>query len=100
MPTVEKAQEIVDTEKAAKLEKKILKDAFTLEDFYDQLQQVKKMGPLDQLLGMIPGIGSHIKNVQMDERALIRIEAMIIAPRDLKTGVKVNASGIRMPIST
>lgn len=74
---VEKAQEMVDAEQAEKLEKKILKNAFTLEDFYSQLQQVKKMGPLDQLLGMIPGIGSQIKNVQMDERALVRIEAII-----------------------
>jgi signal recognition particle subunit SRP54 len=74
---VEKAQEMVDAEKAAKLEKKLLKESFTLEDFYDQLQQVKKMGPLDQLLGMIPGVGAQMKNVQVDDRVLVRIEAII-----------------------
>ena len=74
---VEKAQETVDVEQAAKLEKKLLKDSFTLEDFYDQLQQVKKMGPLDQLLGMIPGIGAQMKNVSVDDHALVRIEAII-----------------------
>jgi signal recognition particle subunit SRP54 len=56
---VEKAQETIDQEKAARLEKKILKQDFNLEDFFDQLQQIKKMGPLDQLLGMIPGVGSQ-----------------------------------------
>jgi signal recognition particle subunit SRP54 len=74
---VEKAQEMVDAEKAAKLEKKFLKESFTLEDFYEQLQQIKKMGPLDQLLGMIPGIGAQMKNVQVDDRAFLRIEAII-----------------------
>jgi signal recognition particle subunit SRP54 len=74
---VEKAQETVDAEQAAKLEKKLLKETFTLEDFHEQLQQVKKMGPLEQLLGMIPGIGAQVKNVQVDDRALVRIEAII-----------------------
>jgi signal recognition particle subunit SRP54 len=74
---VEKAQETIDQEKAAKLEKKLLKQEFTLEDFYDQLQQIKKMGPLDQLLGMIPGIGSQLKGASVDDRSFIRIEAII-----------------------
>jgi signal recognition particle subunit SRP54 len=74
---VEKAQETVDAEQAAKLQKKLLKESFTLEDFHNQLQQVKKMGPLDQLLGMIPGIGAQVKNIQLDNRALVRIEAII-----------------------
>jgi signal recognition particle subunit SRP54 len=74
---VEKAQESIDGEKAAKLEKKLRKQEFTLEDFYDQLQQIKKMGPLDQLLGMIPGIGAQLKGVKVDDKSFTRIEAII-----------------------
>jgi signal recognition particle subunit SRP54 len=74
---VEKAQESIDSEKAAKLERKLRKQEFTLEDFYDQLQQIKKMGPLDQLLGMIPGIGAQLKGVKVDDNSFTRIEAII-----------------------
>jgi len=74
---VEKAQDAIDVEKAAELERKIRKEEFTLEDFFEQLQQIKKMGPLEQILGMIPGIGNQIKNVNVDEKAFIRIEAII-----------------------
>jgi len=74
---VEKAQDTIDQEKARKLEKKLLKQEFTLEDFFDQLQQVKKMGPLDQLLGMIPGMSNQVKNVKVDDRAFVRTEAII-----------------------
>ncbi|NIS38998.1 signal recognition particle protein, partial [Candidatus Saccharibacteria bacterium] len=48
-----------------------------LEDFYDQLQQIKKMGPLDQLLGMVPGLGKQLKNVQVDDKAFVKVEAII-----------------------
>lgn len=75
---VEKAQENVDHEKALKLEKKLRRAEFTLEDFNDQIQQVKKMGPISQLMGMIPGMsGKALGNIEMDDRALIHIEAMI-----------------------
>lgn len=74
---VEKAQETIDKEKAAKLEEKIRKAEFNLEDFRDQLQQIKKMGSLDSLLKMIPGIGRHLKDVQVDERNFVRVEAII-----------------------
>ena len=74
---VERAQETIDQEKAAKIEKKILKQDFNLEDFFDQLQQIKKMGPLDQLLGMIPGVGAHISSAQVDDRSFVSIEAII-----------------------
>jgi signal recognition particle subunit SRP54 len=74
---VERAQETIDEEKAAKLEKKILKQDFNLEDFFDQLQQIKKMGPLDQLLGMIPGVGSQLSGAQVDDRSFVSIEAII-----------------------
>lgn len=74
---VEKAQESIDVEKAQQLEKKLRKDQFTLEDFREQLQQIKKMGPLEQILGMIPGLGKQLKGARVDDRALIRVEALI-----------------------
>jgi signal recognition particle subunit SRP54 len=73
---VEKAQEAIDEKEARKLQEKLLKEAFTLEDFMDQIKQIKKMGPLEDLLGMIPGF-SKIKGIDLDERAMIRVEAMI-----------------------
>lgn len=75
---VEKAQQTIDQEQAEKLEKKLKRQQFTLQDFYDQLQQIKKMGPLDQLISMIPGIkGSLLKGLTVDDRSFIKIEAMI-----------------------
>jgi signal recognition particle subunit SRP54 len=74
---VEKAQANIDQVEAEKLERKLRKQEFTLEDFYSQLQQIKKMGPLDQLLGMIPGLGSQVKNVNVDDRSFVKIEAII-----------------------
>jgi signal recognition particle subunit SRP54 len=74
---VEKAQENVDIEKSKKLERKIRKSIFSLQDFLDQLQQIKKMGPLSELLAMIPGVGSQLKDADIDNKALARIEAII-----------------------
>ncbi|APF17568.1 signal recognition particle protein [Caldithrix abyssi DSM 13497] len=74
---VEKAQETIDQEKAAKLEQKLRKAEFDLEDFLDQLQQIKKMGSLESILRMIPGVGSQLKNAQVDEKNLVRVEAII-----------------------
>ncbi len=75
---VEKAQQVVDVEKAEKLEKKLRRQEFTLEDFYDQLQQIKNMGPLDELMKMIPGMGGKaMKGLKLDDRALIYTEAII-----------------------
>jgi len=75
---VEKAEETMSLEEAEKLEKKLRKEAFTLEDFYDQLQQIKRMGPLDSILSMIPGLGGKVmKGLQIDEKAMVRVEAMI-----------------------
>ena len=73
---VEKAQETIDAKEAAKLEKKILKESFTLEDFLGQIKQLKKMGPLEDIVGMIPGF-SKVKGIDLDERAMIRVEAII-----------------------
>ena len=76
---IEKAQETIDEKKAEELQKKLLKDSFTLEDFREQLQQVKKMGSLDQILSMIPGIGKLKlpKDFQANEKDLVRVEAII-----------------------
>ncbi len=74
---VEKAQETVDVEEAKKLEKKLRKESFTFEDFLSQLHQLKKMGPLQNLLEMIPGLSKQLKGVEVDDRGLVRIEAIV-----------------------
>ncbi|MDQ7063629.1 MAG: signal recognition particle protein [candidate division KSB1 bacterium] len=92
---VEKAQETIDQEKARKLEKKLRRAEFTLEDFYEQIQQVKKMGPLSQLIGMMPGMGGKaLKNIEVDDRALVRIEAIInsMTPEERRRPQIINGS--------
>jgi len=74
---VEKAQQQFDQEKAVQLEAKLRKQQFTLEDFLEQLQEVKKMGPLSQVLGMLPGAHRLPQDATVDDHALVRIEAMI-----------------------
>jgi signal recognition particle subunit SRP54 len=76
---VEKAQQVTDEDKAAKLEAKLRRAEFTLTDFLDQLQQLKKMGSLQSLLGMIPGMGVQMRDVQVDERGLKHMEALILS---------------------
>jgi signal recognition particle subunit SRP54 len=74
---IEKAQEQVTVDDAREMERKLRRAEFTLEDFTKQLRQVRAMGPLDQLLGMIPHLGPRVRGMAVDERALGRIEAMI-----------------------
>ncbi len=75
---IEKAEEAFDQKEAEKLEKKLRKSQFTLEDFRDQLRQLKKLGPISQILGMLPGVNAAaMKNMNVDEKALVRIEAII-----------------------
>jgi len=76
---IEKAQSMVDEKKAAELEKKLRKSQFTLEDFRDQMVQIRKMGSISDLLKMIPGVGNskQMKNLKVDDRELVRVEAMI-----------------------
>lgn len=74
---IEKAQTAVDEESARALEQKLRKAEFGFDDFLQQMQQVKKMGGIADILSMIPGIGSQIKNVDVDDRAMDRIEAII-----------------------
>ncbi|KLU40625.1 MAG: signal recognition particle [Peptococcaceae bacterium 1109] len=76
---IEKAVSTVDEEKAKQLAHKLKEAEFTLEDFLEQLEQLKRMGPLDQILGMLPGMGGmkQLKNLDVDESHLKRIEAII-----------------------
>ncbi|HJU45851.1 MAG TPA: signal recognition particle protein, partial [Chitinophagaceae bacterium] len=74
---VEKAQEQYDEEQARRLEKKIRKNQFDFDDFKQQLEQIKKMGNMKDLLGMIPGIGGKIKDLDIDDDSFKGIEAMI-----------------------
>ncbi|MBU4420011.1 MAG: signal recognition particle protein Srp54, partial [Proteobacteria bacterium] len=76
---IEKAQSVVDEKKAVELEKKLRKNEFTLDDFRDQMVQIRKMGSLKDLLGMIPGFSKnkHFKNLEVDEKEFVRIEAII-----------------------
>ncbi len=77
---VEKAQEQFDEKQARELKKKLAKDQFTLEDFYAQIQQVKKMGNIKDLAGMIPGVGKAIKDVDIDnDKAFKTTEAIILS---------------------
>lgn len=76
---IEKAEEVIDQDSAEKLEAKIRKGGFTLEDFRDQLRMLKRMGPLDKILGMLPGMGGmkELAAQKPDEKQLARIEAII-----------------------
>jgi signal recognition particle subunit SRP54 len=74
---VEKAEREFDEDKAAELERKIRKEQFTLDDFLDQLKQIRKMGPLSGLLKMIPGVSAQLGNVKVDDRELDRLQAII-----------------------
>lgn len=74
---VERAQEQFDEEEAKKLQKKIQKNKFDFNDFYHQIQQIKKMGNLKELAGMIPGVGKAIRDVDIDDNAFKGIEAII-----------------------
>jgi len=79
---IEKAEEVSDADQAAELERKIRKQQFTLEDFLTQMKQVRKMGPLQNVLGMMPGMGKamkQIRQIDVDDRELDRLEAIILS---------------------
>ena len=76
---VEKAQEQFDEEEARKLHKKIAKDQFNLQDFYNQIQQIKKMGNIKDLASMLPGVGKAIKDVDLDNSSFKGVEAIILS---------------------
>ena len=75
---IEKAEKAYDAKKAAELEEKMKSNKFTLQDFYDQMVQLKSMGSMQEILAQIPG-GAGLKNVQMDEKAMARTEAIILS---------------------
>ncbi|RJQ84945.1 MAG: signal recognition particle protein [Desulfobacteraceae bacterium] len=93
---IEKAQAVVDAKQAAEIEKKLRKNEFTLEDFRDQMVQIRKMGSLTDLLGMIPGLGKlkQMKNVEVDESELTHIEAIInsMTPHERRQYSIINGS--------
>jgi signal recognition particle subunit SRP54 len=74
---VEKAQQQINAEEAARLQKKISKNQFDLQDFYEQIQQIKKMGNMKDLLGMIPGVGKAIKDMDFSDEMFKQTEAII-----------------------
>ncbi len=76
---VEKAQQEFDETKAAKLQEKMANATFTLDDFLDQMRSVRRMGPMKQLLGMLPGLGSMLKDIEIPEEELNKTEAMIMS---------------------
>ncbi|HZU60947.1 MAG TPA: signal recognition particle protein [Solirubrobacteraceae bacterium] len=79
MTLIEKAEEAYDEDRAAELERKLRKQEFGLDDFLDQLRQVRRMGPLQSLIGMIPGLGKELQGVKVDEREFDRIQAIILS---------------------
>jgi signal recognition particle subunit SRP54 len=79
MTLIEKAQGAYDEEQAADLERKIRKQEFGLDDFLEQMRQVRRLGPLQSLLGMIPGVGKELKGVKLDEREFDRLQAIILS---------------------
>lgn len=77
---IEKAEQAIDEKKAAELEKKLRAQTFTLTDFLEQFDQLRSMGPIDQLLGMMPGVNQKaLKDVKVDERQIDRMEAIILS---------------------
>ena len=91
---VERAQEQFDEEEARKLQKKIAKNQFGFDDFLKQIQQVKKMGNMKDLMGMIPGAGKMMKNIDVDDDAFKHIEAIIhsMTPEEREQPQIINAS--------
>ena len=93
---IEKAEEVVDKKTAAELSEKMLSDSFTLEDFRDQLKQIRKMGSLDQILAMLPSMGplKEMQKAKVDEKELVRVEAIInsMTPKERRNDKIINGS--------
>lgn len=91
---IEKAETIYDEEEAEAAAAKLLDASFNFEDFLDQFQQIKRMGPLQQLVGMLPGAGSALRDVEIDDRQLARVEAMIrsMTPAERRDPKIINGS--------
>ncbi len=79
MTLIEKAEAGYDEQQAAELERKLRKQEFGLDDFLDQMRQIRKLGPLQSLLGMIPGLGKELRGVKVDEKEFDRLQAIILS---------------------
>ena len=79
MTLIEKAESAYDQQQAAELERKLRKQEFGLDDFLDQMRQIRRLGPLQSLLGMLPGVGKEMRGVKVDEKEFDRIQAIILS---------------------
>jgi signal recognition particle subunit SRP54 len=79
MTLIEKAQDAYDEDHAAELERKLRKQEFGLDDFLEQMRQVRRLGPLQSLLGMIPGLGKELRGVKIEEAEFDRLQAIILS---------------------
>ncbi|HKI97636.1 MAG TPA: signal recognition particle protein [bacterium] len=91
---IEKAQETFDEEQALALQRKMARNEFTLSDFLDQLRALRNMGPLQDLMNMVPGMSGMLKNADLDERQITRVEAIIcsMTPRERENHQIINMS--------
>jgi signal recognition particle subunit SRP54 len=96
LTVIEKAQAVMDEKQAVELEKKLRKSQFTLEDFRDQMVQIRKMGSFTDLIGMIPGMNKvkQLKNLEVDDNEFVRIEAIInsMTPQERRIHTIINGS--------
>ncbi|MBQ4153395.1 MAG: signal recognition particle protein [Oscillospiraceae bacterium] len=91
---IEKAQEQVDEKEAMRMAQKLKENSFDMNDLLEQMQQIKKMGPLKQVMSMLPGVGNQLKDVDVDDKQLYRIEAMItsMTPKERAKPAIINPS--------
>ena len=93
---IEKMEQNIDQKKAEEMQRKLITDDFTLEDFRDQLKQLRKLGPLESLLGMMPQVGpmKQLKDVKVDEKELTRVVAIIdsMTPRERANHMLINGA--------
>jgi signal recognition particle subunit SRP54 len=93
---IEKAEEAIDKKQAVEMQRKLIENEFTLEDFRDQMRQLKKLGPLDSLLSMMPKVGllKDLKDVKVDEKEISRVVAIIdsMTPRERANHMIINGS--------
>jgi signal recognition particle subunit SRP54 len=94
MTLIEKAESSYDEQQAAELERKLKNQEFGLDDFLDQMRQVRRLGPLQSLLGMIPGMGKELRGVKVDESEFDRLQAIILAmtPEERRRPEIINGS--------
>jgi signal recognition particle subunit SRP54 len=93
---IEKAEEVIDKKQAVEMQRKLIENEFTLEDFRDQLRQLRKLGPLESVLNMMPQVGmlKELKNVKVDENEITRVVAMIdsMTPHERANHMIINGS--------